>query len=335
MGPDLRISRQRRRSSERTVSITGATGFLGWRMAEAFRDDGWRVRGIVRRGNLKPLPDGVESRQASLHDSGELARAIDGSDVIVHSAALIRAPTEAAFEAANVEGTRHVVAAANRAGVRLVHISSQAAGGPGTPVRPAREHDPPRPLNAYGRSKLASERVVRGEALVPWTIVRPSAVYGCRDRGFLPLFRLAARGVFLELADPAASFTLVNVDDVARSVLLTAVVERAAGETLFVGHPQPHRADELLRHLAEIFGRRYRALRVPPAIAALAAAAGDAVWWLGRRPLIDRGRLVELRAEGFVCDVGRAREVLGFTADVPLREGLTRTAEWYRNRGWI
>src|SRR5262249_5269504 len=171
-----------------SVSITGATGLLGWRMAEAFLQRGWIVRGIVRPGNTKPLPDGVEPRESALHASS-LKAAVAGTDVLVHAAALIRS--------GNADVLRAVIDAVNDAGVRLVFISSQAAIGAGTPERPAREDDPPHPINAYGRTKIAAENFIRSDARVPWTILRPCSVYGPRDRQWLPLVRLAARRRFL------------------------------------------------------------------------------------------------------------------------------------------
>jgi nucleoside-diphosphate-sugar epimerase len=319
----------------RSVSVTGATGFLGWRIAETFRDHGWDVRAVVRPRNAKPLPARVEPFAAPLDDPAAVRRAVEGSEVIVHSAGVVRAPTPHAFDAGNVDTTRGVVEAANAAGSRLVLISSLAAFGSARRTAPACEDVEPRPLTAYGRSKLASEIVVRSAARVPWTILRPSAVYGPRDRGFLPLFRMASRGWFLEVADPGAFFTLTHVDDVARGAWLSAACDRAHGKTLFVGHPEPQRAEDLLRQLAAIFERPYRPWRMPPVAVHAAAALGDVAWKLGLTPLIDRSRLAEFRAEGFVCDVTRARDVLGFTAAVPLKEGLARTARWYRDHGWV
>ena len=58
-------------------------------------------------------------------------------------------------------------------------------------------------------------------------------------------------------------------------------------------------------------------------------------WKFGEEPVIDAARLSELGAEGFVCAVDRAREVLGVTAAVSLPDGLARTAQWYRQRGWL
>lgn len=318
----------------RSVSLTGATGFLGWHIAAAFQRAGWTVRAIVRPGNTKPLPAGVESRESALH-AAALRPAIAGSDVLVHAAALTRSGNEDVLRAVNVDGTRAVVDAVNDTGARLVFISSLAAAGAGTPERPAREDDVPNPLTAYGRSKLAAEAAVRAEARVAWTILRPSSVYGPRDRGFLPLFRLASRGRFLLVAPPDTAFTLIHADDVARAIVKAADHPGAIGETFFVGHPESQTADALLRHFARAADRPYTPRRVPQFVLRTIAAAGDIAWRLGIEPMLDGSRLAELRAEGFVCAVDRASERIGFTAQTPLAAGLASTLEWYRQQGWL
>ena len=87
--------------------------------------------------------------------------------------------------------------------------------------------------------------------------------------------------------------------------------------------------------LAEIFGKRYRPIPIPGLALSLVASAGAASWALGVKPLIDRARLIELRADGFVCSVERIRDALGFNAALPLRAGLEATAAWYREAGWL
>lgn len=317
----------------RSVSITGATGFVGWHVAEAFRRAGWRVRAIVRPGGVKPVPEGVERIEAALN-AATLSAAIGESDAVVHAAGLTRSLDSSAF-AFNVSGTQAVLEAVNAAGARLVFISSQAAIGTGTIGRPSRENDEPRPLTPYGRSKLAAEAAVRERARTPWTIIRPTTVYGPRDRQFLPLFRLAARGIFLQVVPPTRAFTFIFVDDLARAVVLAAEREGPSSQTLFLGHPEPLTADDLLRGLAGVFGHRHRPWRVPDLVLRAFAWGGELAWRFGEEPLLDRARLTELGAEGFVCAVDRARDLLGFTAAVPLSEGLTRTAQWYRNQGWV
>lgn len=318
----------------RSVSITGATGFIGWQLAERFRDAGWEVRGLVRQGSVNPLPPGIVGIEAPL-DPDALGAFAEGADLIVHSAAVTRAARAATFDEVNVEGTRAVVETANRAGCRLLLVSSQAAAGSGRPDRPTREDDVPRPLNAYGRSKLAAEAVVRATAKVPWTIVRPSSVYGPRDRAFLPLFRLASRGISLMTAEPSTCFTLIYVDDLLEGLTLAATSDRSVGETLFLGHADPSPASDLVRYFAQACGRTFRPIGIPRVALRAAAIAGELWWQTGRVPVIDRARLVELTAEGFVCSVTRARDLLGFNARVPLVEGARRTAHWYRERGWL
>jgi nucleoside-diphosphate-sugar epimerase len=318
----------------RSLSITGATGFLGYHLAQAFKNDGWNVRAIVRPGTAKPLPEGVAALQAPLA-RGWLEPAFAGADLVVHAAAAIRAPTEIAFTATNVDGTRAVVAAANAAGARLLHISSVAAIGPASAAAPAREDDPPHPINGYGRSKLAGEEVVRAAARTPWTIVRPSAVYGPRDRGFLPLFRMARRGLFLYAAPPSTAFTFVYVEDLVDALLRAASDDRAIGQTFFVGYPEPVTSENLLRAIAEAVGKPYRPRFLAPIALDAAAALGELAWRFGRRPLVDRGRLAELRSGGFVCAVDRIRDALGFVAPTSIRDGVERTARWYRLNGFL
>lgn len=318
----------------RSISVTGATGFVGWHVAEHFLREGWHVRAVVRRGNRKPVPPGVRVVESDL-TPGDLADACAGSDVIVHAAGVVRAPNDAVFTAVNVAGTGAAVAAASRLDARLVLISSQAAGGQGTPERRRREEDPAEPVNAYGRSKLASEAMVRAASGVRWTILRPSAVYGPRDRGFLPLFRLARLGLFPVPTRPEMSFTFLFAHDLARAVQLAAERDQAIGETLFIGHGHPRSSHELMHAIAASLGRPCRPFQVPDAVTSTLAAVGAAAWRLGIPPIIDPGRLVELRAEGFVCSVDRAREVLGFHAGTGLDEGIHRTAAWYREQGWL
>jgi len=318
----------------RSLSLTGATGFVGWHTAEAFVRAGWDVRAVVRRGNRRPLPSGVTVAEADLTPAS-LAAASAGSDVFIHSAALIRAATEAEFNAVNVDGTRAACEAVAGTGARFILISSQAAGGPGTASAPRRETDPPAPVNAYGRSKLAAEAVVRQASGLEWTIIRPCAVYGPRDQGFLPLFRMARRGIFLAPDSTHTSFTLIHVADLVRAILMAAEAPAARGETLFVGHPDPRTGLDVLRTIAEVEGRRFRPWPVPGPLFTALALFGDLSWKVGVKPLVDSGRLVELRAPGFVCDVDHVRRVLGFTAEVPFETGVAETGRWYAEQGWL
>jgi nucleoside-diphosphate-sugar epimerase len=318
----------------RWLSVTGATGFVGSHVADAFLKAGWNVRAVVRRGSRKPIPAGATAVESDL-TAASLTDAFAGSDVVIHCAALVRARDEATFAAVNVEGSRAAARAAASAGAKFVLVSSQAAGGEGTAAAPRRESDPPLPVNAYGRSKLASELAVQATEGLRWTILRPCAIYGPRDRGFLPLFKMGERGIFLVPSAGRTAFTLVHIEDVARAVLLAAQSDQSVGHTLFIGHPHPRTGEDVLAAIAAAAGRRFRPMRVPAALFTVAARIGDLSWQMGLRPLIDSGRLVELRASGFVCSVERARETLGFAATKDFAAGIAETRRWYLEKGWI
>jgi nucleoside-diphosphate-sugar epimerase len=317
------------------VAVTGANGFIGQTVVRHFRDAGWDVRAIIRSGRQCALPDGVALVPVRFTAS-ELARAAQGSDVVVHTAGLTRAATAGQFQGANVEVTREVTRAAAVAGARLVHISSQAAAGPGTPEAPRHEDDPPSPLTAYGRSKLAGEEVVRASRDLAWTILRPGPVYGPADRAALPLFRLARRGIALEVRrDPAPAYTFIHVDDVARGIVAAATSSATEGQVFALGHPESVTAMSLSDALARALGRPFRRVRIPYALLLVAAVAGDAAALCGTHLSIDRARLTELMAPGWVFSVEKARERLGFTARVSLVDGLADTAAWYTRHGWL
>ena len=315
--------------------MTGANGFIGGNVARYLCDAGWKVRAIVRPGRACAVPDGVEVIAVPFV-AADLVRAAAGTEVIVHAAGRTRAATARQFQAANVEVTREAVHAAVELGARLILVSSQAAAGPGTPERPRSEDDPPRPLTAYGRSKLAAEEVVKMSPRLRWTIVRPALVYGPADRNTLPLFRLAQRGVAVRLArSPAPAYTFVHVDDVARGIEAAAIAQTAEQQVFFLGHSQCETADTLAATLERVLGRRCRQLRIPDAILLVAALGGDVAKLCGRPLALDRARLAELRAEGWVCSVEKARTRLGFSARIGLSEGFTLAASWYVRHGLL
>jgi len=302
----------------RRIAVTGSSGFIGSNLVEALSAKGDEVLRLAR-----PF------------DPSRIADALRGAAAVVHLAGRVSAVRERDFAEANVEGTRAVAEGARRAGVPIVHISSLAAGGPAPAAAPRSESDPPAPITAYGRSKLESERAIAAMDGLRWTILRPTVVYGPRDRGMLPLFRMAARGVLPLVGRRTAAFMFVHVDDLIRAID-RAIDAGAHGETLFVAHPRPATTREVLEAVCAAVGRRAPIVPIPDAVLRAACAAGDLAARLrGRRILLDSSRYRELSADGFVCRVDRLRERLGVVAEIDLGSGLARTAAWYRSQGWI
>jgi nucleoside-diphosphate-sugar epimerase len=308
--------------------VTGATGFIGWHVCERLRDAGWNVVGVVRPESWeKPLPTHVERACATL-ETEALTRACINVSVIVHAAGITQAWSSDDYQRVNVGGTGSVALAARTLNARLVHISSLTAAGPAPADRPRTEGDESAPITAYGRSKLDSETLISRLSGLRWTVIRPAAVYGPRDRQFLPLFQAARRGLLPRPANAAAfSLTLAHVDDVARAVAMACARDDMDRETLFIGHPTPASLDVLLGMVAQALRRSYRPVPVPWPLVRLGA-------WVGIGGL-SAERLREITSPGFVCRVERAEQRLGFRAAVGLAEGLQLTADWYLANHWL
>ena len=317
------------------VAVTGANGFIGQNVVRHLRDAGWKVRAIVRPGRRCVVPDGVELVAAPFV-AADLMRAAADADVIVHAAGRTRASTTRQLYAANVDVTRDVVQVAARLDARLVHISSLAAVGPGTSARPRAEDDTPCPLTAYGRSKLAAEELVRTAPGLRWTIVRPALVYGPADRNTLPLFKLARRGLAFRVSrSTVPAYTFVHVDDVAHGIEVAAAAVAAERQVFALGHPKSETADTLTDTLARVLGRRCRRVWIPYALLLAGAAGGEVAKLCGWPLVLDRARLTELMADGWVCSVEKARDRLGVSARIDLLEGFTSTAAWYARHGLL
>jgi nucleoside-diphosphate-sugar epimerase len=215
-----------------------------------------------------------------------------------------------------------------------VLVSSQAAAGPARPERPAVESDSPRPVSAYGHSKLAAEQAALGFSdRLEVAIARPSTVYGPRDEALRPLFRAVSYGVAPRLAaDPGVS--LIWVEDLVRMILLLAEHPGAVGRAYFAAGAAL-RLSEIVGMMAEAFGRRVWQVPVPEVALVSAGLAADLLSNLtGRARPFGRRKALEMLHDGWVCSTERAAAELGFRAAPSHLEGFRRTARWYREQGW-
>lgn len=327
--------------------VTGATGLIGSHIAEQLVSRGSEVRALVRSSSdtshLRKL--GVEMVEGDLLDPESLFRALRHVDVVQHCAALVGDWGRwADFRDVDVRGTEHLVEQAARAGVtRIVHLSSAAVYG----LRRMRgrlvNHGlGPAPRlwrwDHYGRAKRAAERPVlraADEGRIEAMVLRPTVVYGPRDRATLPrlarLLEVEALPVFgsgtnrlhlvyagdvadaaIRAADrregkPAACYPIDGGKEITQRDFLVAIAD-------MIGAPRPGRAS-----FYTSYGRAFfQELR-----GHLARRADPPNW---TRYLV--GLLGGGESE---FDTSRAREDLGWEPRVPIREGLERTAQWLTN----
>jgi len=320
--------------------ITGATGFVGGHLVQRLRAEGWRIRALVRPTSdvARLRAGGVETVVGGFDDPLALARGLEDVDTVFHLASTNFGRTEEDYRRTNVEGTRlliQAIASATARPRRLVNVSSYAACGPSSNGRPRGLGDPPRPLTAYGRTKLEGEGIaLTAEAAgVEVVVVRAPTVYGPGDRALLPFFTMVRRGFAVLPSGGERRVQMIFAEDLARALA------RAAGVTpgtYAVADPRAYSWDELVDAVGSAANRRPVRLRVPAGLVRLGARVAQTVGdWRGSAVTFNREKAEELLARSWVCDLSGAEALLPAAEATPLREGMTRTMRWYEMEGWI
>ena len=328
--------------SQPLAVVTGASGFVGSHIVDELLAQGARVRCLLRPSSSTRWLDGskAEIARVSLDRVEPLAEAVRGATWIVHAAGLTRARVPKEFHEANVNATERMLRAAMQAGdslERFLLVSSQSVAGPAGPDgRPVTEGERPDPASAYGVSKLrAEELTLLLKDRLPVTVIRPPAVYGPRDTAIFRVFAAVKRHV-LPVLRKGGRFTLVHAEDLARAVHLALVRKEAQGQVYFVGEPE-------ITDYMEVGASVTRALHTwsftitPPSFLLGAAATAAETWGIltRRAPVLTREKLSEIWAGDWICSSAKIRTQLGWEPQLPLDLGIARTAEWYRNAGWV
>ena len=350
------------------VLVTGANGFVGSHILDVLLERGLPVRillrkscdtsfiarhlesgrragfsqvGFSRRENQlsQPSPSPLLTTvEGSIDDPASLNSALDGVTHVIHCAGRTKACRPEEFYKTNHQGTRNIVEAVNaHAGhiQRLLHISSLAVVGPGTPEQPAREDSPARPVSHYGKSKLAGENEVTQHCRADYAIIRPPAVYGPRDYGFLPLFK-AVRNHLLPRTNSRQALSLVYVRDLAEAAAQVLLHPAATRRAYFAASPEIVTARQMSDAIASNLG----AWTIPIPLPALAlwpvCLAQELVSKISGRPtLLNLQKYAELRAPGWVCDPSKLRNEIGYACPTDLRHGVANTLTWYQNHHWL
>src|SRR5207245_2936484 len=212
--------------------VTGGAGFIGSHLIEALVARGDEVVCVERPGAPRRWLEGLDLsyRDSGLDNGRALSAAFAGADVVFHLAGLTEARAPRDFYAVNTEGTARVFRAAaahNGRAPRVVLMSSLAALGPCRNGDRLSPDTVPYPISHYGHSKLLAEAIAHAFAdRVPATIIRPTSVYGPRERGVLKLFRLVRRGVALTVGSWDREVSLVHVADLVRARHAAAILNR-------------------------------------------------------------------------------------------------------------
>lgn len=303
--------------------LTGATGFLGSRLATALHSKPHlNLTAAVRRRTEIPAAHIVEVQ--GLDANTDWSAALAGQQVVIHTAARAHIMKDevpdplAEYRRVNVDGTLNLACQAAAAGVkRFIFISSIKVNGEQTPLgQPFTADEAPAPEDAYGISKWEAEQGLQqlaSETGMEVVIIRPPLVYGPGVKGnFASMTKLVAKGLPLPLGAIHNQRSLVAVDNLVDLIITCIDHPAAANQVFLAGDGQDLSTTELLRGVARAVGKPARLIPVPSSLLMLGATL------LGKKAVAQR-LLGSLQV-----DIAKAREVLGWEPPVSVKEGLKR-----------
>jgi nucleoside-diphosphate-sugar epimerase len=328
--------------------VTGSDGFIGSHLIARLLDLGADVRALVRRGlathqhsgNGGGITDGsarLERFRGDVRNPHSLERTVEGCEIVFHCAYGGASLQEA--RRINVEGTRNVVEAASRAGIRrVVHLSSMAVHGYRLPEVLTEECPLVSVADAYAVSKAEGERAAfeAGARLgVEVVALRPTLVYGPRSPWWLMSYFERTKNEQITLIDGGTALAnLVWVGDLVDAMLVAWKLPAAAGEAFLISGSYPVTWREYIGHFARMCGKP-----MPPSVPRWRAVL-EAPWLrvygaLTQRPRRLVGMDFVLMPQRTTVSIEKARRVLGYVPAFSVEEGMRTCEAWLRRHGHL
>lgn len=322
-----------------SLLVTGASGFIGRRLAERLLSEGRSVRLLARNpARLSAvLRAGCDVVVGDLEDRAVLQRALRGVDVVFHCAANVSTwDSWESYHAANVDGVENLLqamACERPPMLRLVHISTVDVYG--FPVEPCIEESPTSSTNfGYGRTKFLGEQLVRKycERIgIPYTVIRPGNVIGPGSQFIVRIGDALKSGLMLKVDDGRANAGLVYIDNLVEQIIWAAQAEVAVGQCYNVRDPYDISWAQFIERLRAAIGGRGLVVNMPFSMADLVARGFELIYHAclpGREPLLHR---LLVRIFGRSC--GHSAEKIqthsGYVGKVGLDEAIDISARWY------
>ncbi|MCL2485674.1 MAG: NAD-dependent epimerase/dehydratase family protein [Endomicrobia bacterium] len=299
------------------VLLTGANGFVGSHIAEALVAANYQVTCIVRKtSDLKWLKGlSVSYIYGDLNDQNFLESAVKDIDSVIHCAGVVRAMNKEGYFKSNVENTGKLCKAvlkSNPALKKFIFISSQAAMGPSDSGNVRKVSDKENPVSDYGLSKLEAEKELKNllNGKFPFTILRPAAVYGPRDKDIFIFFNLVhkhLRPVTIE----KRQLQLVYVKDVAEAAVLSLENSKTDNNTYYLADETPYTWSDVSRIIANTMGRKTIPLLLPDFVFKLAGVIAQSVSYLAKKPaVLNKQKIAEMLQERWTADNSLAKKDL-------------------------
>ncbi|MDR0814787.1 MAG: NAD(P)-dependent oxidoreductase [Bacteroidales bacterium] len=326
------------------ILITGSSGFIGsFAVAEGVRRGYEVYAGIRATSSVRYLPEGISTVTLTLNDKEQLKKELTGLgrfDYIIHNAGLTKCKKKGDFDRVNYLYTRYFIEALTETDTvptKFLYVSSMAAFGSGNPktLEPVRLSDTPRPDTLYGMSKLKAEEFIRSQADFPYLFVRPTGVYGPREKDYFVFLQTVNRHLEPAMGLQKQYLTFIYVTDLVNAMYL-ALESAHVRKAWFVADGKTYDNREYAAIVKKHLNRKALFLPVPLFMVKAIAYTFDTVCgWFGVTPTLNKDKYKILRATNWKCDTDALQNDLGFVAQYDLDKGIEECVKWYRQEKWL
>ena len=329
------------------ILITGASGFIGSFIVEEALRQGFETWAAVRGSSSRQFlqDERIHFIELNLSSEEQLREQLKGYDFdyIVHAAGVTKCLNKEDFYRINTEGTKNLVHAILNLKMplkRFVYISSLSIMGAiheQQPYQEIREDDTAQPNTAYGRSKLEAEHFLDTVASrVPYIILRPTGVYGPRERDYFMMAKSIQAHTDFAVGFKQQDITFVYVTDVVQAVFL-ALEKGQVGRRYFLSDGEVYQSrtfsDLIHRELGNPWWIRITA---PIWVLRIITFFGEYIGRMtGQITALNNDKYNIMRQRNWRCDIEPARRELGYQPQVKLQEGVRRSIAWYKENKWL
>lgn len=337
------------------ILITGASGFIGSFIVEEALKQGFETWAAIRKSSSKAFlkDERIHFIELNLSSEEQLHEQLKNHqfDYVVHAAGITKCLHPEDFFRINTEGTKNLVRALLDLQMplkRFVYISSLSIMGAireEQPYREISERDKAQPNTAYGKSKLEAEQWLdatnrqlteKGQAPFPYVILRPTGVYGPRERDYFMMFKSIQAHTDFAVGYQQQDITFVYVTDVVQAVFL-ALEKGETGRRYFLSDGEVYQSSTFSNLIRKELGNPWWIrITAPLWLLRIITFCGDRIGHMtGKITALNNDKYHIMKQRNWRCDIGPARQELGFEPQVQLEEGVRRCVAWYKKNKWL
>ncbi|MFO7891129.1 MAG: NAD-dependent epimerase/dehydratase family protein [bacterium] len=324
--------------------VTGADGFIGSNLVDHLVSHNIYVKCLVYYKDqlrwLSNRSEKIEIVTGDILELNSLYKIVQGVDVVFHLAGIVKSLKKKDFFDINVKGTENLlkVAVNNNPDLkRFFFMSSQAASGPSSNGVCVNEKHKCCPVTMYGRSKRDAEKIVLSYSdKIPVTIIRPSTVYGPRDKELFFIFDIVNKGIMPVIGLRERFFNFCYIDDLIKATILAAVHEKSIGQIYFIHSDQKLSINQFIQAIVHGLNRKVVKLPIPLFLLKLYFLFNEFSAVMRKDDKIfTRDKYNELKQYNWICSIEKAEEEIGYRPDFILAQGISNSIEWYKGQDWL